>query len=131
MTSRKNPARAGAGAPLRAAVLLCAALLAQGASAHALLVGSEPADQAVLQAGPEAVLLRFNSKLEKGLSKVELLGEQGAATPLSPSPGAGEPAELLLELPALEAGAYTVRYKVLATDGHTTEGILRFTVAAP
>ena len=38
--------------------------------------------------------------------------------------------EIALELPALSAGAFVLRYKVLAVDGHVTENLLRFTVAA-
>jgi methionine-rich copper-binding protein CopC len=33
-----------------------------------------------------------------------------------------------VDLPPLAAGAYGLRYKVLAVDGHVTESVLRFTV---
>ena len=37
----------------------------------------------------------------------------------------------MLPLGQLAPGAYLVRYKVLAVDGHITEGILRFSVLEP
>ena len=37
---------------------------------------------------------------------------------------------LVVSLPPLAAGAYMIRYKVLAADGHFTENVLRFKVPA-
>ncbi|HKA29726.1 MAG TPA: copper resistance protein CopC [Candidatus Binatia bacterium] len=34
-------------------------------------------------------------------------------------------------MPALPPGFYALQYKVLATDGHVTENVLRFRVEAP
>ncbi len=44
-----------------------------------------------------------------------------------------EPPADRIELPLtpLAPGAYVVRYKVLAVDGHITEGVLRFSVLEP
>ena len=52
-----------------------------------------------------------------------------AGTPAAP----GEhPANVLVvALPALTAGHYALKYKVLAADGHVTESVLRFQVTAP
>ena len=47
------------------------------------------------------------------------------------SPTGTKPSELLVDLPALPPGAYALHYKVLAVDGHVTESVLRFRVAAP
>ncbi len=41
---------------------------------------------------------------------------------------AAAPEVLVVSLPRLKSGAYALRYTVLATDGHTTPGILRFTI---
>ena len=38
---------------------------------------------------------------------------------------------LVVPLQPLTPGVYIVRYRVLAADGHVTEGALRFTVKAP
>ncbi len=41
------------------------------------------------------------------------------------------PDRIVLPLAKLRPGAYVVRYKVLAVDGHITEGALRFSVLEP
>jgi copper resistance protein C len=42
----------------------------------------------------------------------------------------GEPGKVSVTVPPLAPGTYGLRYKVLAADGHVTESVLRFTVAA-
>jgi len=124
----------GWGAVLRAWAF-GAALLAQDsgvATAHAIILESEPAAGAELAEPPARVYLRFNSKLEKRLSHVTLTGADGRLVPLAIKADRGEtPDRIVLPLGSLRPGAYVVRYKVLATDGHITEGALRFTVLEP
>ncbi len=36
--------------------------------------------------------------------------------------------QVIAELPSLKPGVYLIRYKVLARDGHISEGEIRFTV---
>ena len=102
------------------------------AIAHALVLESNPTQGATLTAPPTHVFLRFNSKLEKRLSHVSLAPEKGkpVALPISVN-GQDQPDRIDLPLAPLAPGAYVVRYKVLAVDGHITEGILRFSVAEP
>jgi hypothetical protein len=124
----------GWGATLRAGVL-GAALLAQdpgAASAHAIILESEPAAGAKLAEPPARIYLRFNSKLEKRLSHVTLAATDGRPVPLPVvADGSEELDRIVLPLGSLRPGAYVVRYKVLAADGHITEGALRFTVLEP
>lgn len=97
------------------------------AAAHAVVIESSPADRAVLTRVPPEIRLRFNAKLEKNLVHAKLERADGASqTLVDVSPHA---ARLRFTLPAdLQAGAYTLKYKVLATDGHATQGVLRFTL---
>ena len=124
----------GGGAALRAWAL-CAALLAWDpgtAAAHAIILESEPAAGAKLVEPPARIYLRFNSKLEKRLSRVTLASADGRPVPLPAVAEGGEmPDRIVLPLGKLPAGAYVVRYKVLAADGHITEGALRFAVLEP
>ncbi len=81
---------------------------------------------------PARIYLRFNSKLEKRLSRVTLASADGRPVPLPAVAEGGEmPDRIVLPLGKLRAGAYVVRYKVLAADGHITEGALRFAVLEP
>lgn len=124
----------GWGATLRA-LALCAALLAQdpgAAGAHAIVLESEPAAGAKLADPPTRIYFRFNSKIEKRLSHVTLTAADGRPVPLPvPADGSERPDRIVLPLGSLRPGAYVARYKVLAADGHITEGALRFTVLEP
>ena len=107
---------------------LCGALAtANPAFAHAVVVRSSPPDRAVLTRVPEQIVLKFNAKLEKKLVHVKLDRADGATQTLVDA--APEPAVVRVRLPGdLQAGPYTLHYKVLATDGHATQGVLRFTL---
>ncbi len=124
----------GWGAALRAWAL-CAVLLAQdpgAAGAHAIILESEPAAGAKLAEPPTRIYLRFNSKLEKRLSQVTLTAADGRLVPAAVKTDGSEKSDrIVLPLGSLRPGAYVVRYKVLAADGHITEGALRFTVLEP
>jgi len=102
------------------------------AFAHALVLESRPAQGAQLTEAPREVYLRFNSKLEKHLSHVTIATDKGQPVALPIAVDGGEkPDRLVLPLAHLGPGSYLVRYKVLAVDGHITEGILRFSVLEP
>ena len=125
----------GPAAPLLLAGVLALVPIAMPSptAAHAIVLQSEPAAGAVLTTAPGRVVLRFNSKIEKRLSRVTLTASGGAPVPLAVASAAGgnesEPDRLVLPLQQLPPGSYVVRYKVLSADGHITEGALRFTVS--
>lgn len=106
---------------------LCALLVPGLAAAHAVVVASSPPNRAVLTRVPPEVELRFNANLEKKLVHVKLDRADGATQALTDI--APEPARIRVTLPQdLPAGVYKLHYKVLATDGHATQGVLRFTL---
>ena len=84
-------------------------------------------------AAPDRVVLRFNSKIEHGLSRatIEPVGGRPVALTAASSPeDRSAPDRLVIPLRPLGPGTYVVRYRVLAADGHLTEGALRFTIRA-
>jgi methionine-rich copper-binding protein CopC len=115
------------------AVQVLLAMLAVGpAHAHAILIESTPADNAVLKVEPREVILRFNARIEKGVSQFTLHDEKGRKIALPPQPkggGTSTPDRIIIELPGIGPGVYRLEYLVLAADGHATPGILRFTVS--
>lgn len=114
-------------------VLIGSALIgATPAAAHALVLESVPPRDAVLARSPERVLLRFNSKIEKGLTRLTLSGADGPPEILSTAGADGDPESdrVVVPLRPLPPGRYVIRYKVLSADGHVTEGALRFSVSA-
>ena len=100
------------------------------ALAHAVVVESNPSEGAVLKQAPERIQLRFNVKIEKALTRVSLTQGGKQKIKLPPSDfSKSAPNRLNVRLPPLEPGDYLLRYSVLAADGHTTQGALRFSVA--
>ena len=99
-------------------------------SAHAALLESTPRDGEVLAASPPAAVLRFNSRVEKRLTRVALTGPDGRSISLAVGPDlAGDPPDRVsIPLPPLPPGAYRLTYRVLAADGHATPGMIRFTI---
>jgi methionine-rich copper-binding protein CopC len=99
----------------------------QIAQAHAVVVKAIPTDRATLSKVPPEIALQFNATLEKKLVHLKLERADGSSQRLTDI--APEPAVVRCTLPQdLIPGAYTLKYKVLATDGHATQGVLRFTL---
>jgi methionine-rich copper-binding protein CopC len=113
--------------PLRfAAAGVAFALTASQAFAHAHLLKSEPAADAVV-ATPAQIALHFNEKLEGRFSGFDVL--QGEAkTPVKVALGAD--GATLVGAPAkpLAPGAYKVQWHAVGHDGHRLTGGFAFTV---
>jgi methionine-rich copper-binding protein CopC len=98
------------------------------AGAHAVVIESSPKDKEILTRPPKEVSLRFNSKIEKSLARISLTGNGGRKIPLPRLTAGGPPNQLIISLPGIGPGDYTLRYRVLSTDGHATSGVLRFNI---
>ncbi len=96
------------------------------AAAHAILMASDPPVQGRLAAGTDTVTLRYNSRVDHARSSLVLTRPDGSTERL-PVEG-GSPADALATRVALVPGAYSLRWQVLATDGHITRGDVPFTV---
>jgi methionine-rich copper-binding protein CopC len=100
------------------------------ARAHAVLVRSSLTDAPVRPDTAATVTLRFNAGVEVDLSRVALVDAAHDERPLDIGPGANK-GEIVVHVPALGTGGYGLKYRVMAVDGHLTDGMLRFTVTAP
>src|SRR5262249_2840391 len=102
-------------------------LFLSSALAHAVLLESNPSLEGRV-AGPEvAVKLRFNVRIDAGRSRLLLIRPNGSIEALEISKDA--PADTLsANAKDLSAGAYRLRWQVLASDGHITRGEIPFTV---
>ncbi|HUM18094.1 MAG TPA: copper resistance CopC family protein [Candidatus Nitrosotalea sp.] len=101
------------------------------AQAHAIILESEPRHGDLVPA-PKRLLLRFNSRIEKPLCLVQLVGgprKRSVALMRQEADTAID--TLIYALPPLEPGPYQARWKVMAADGHVTEGTVLFTVTGP
>ena len=95
--------------------------------AHAILIDSAPAHGAVLDTSPPTIVMHFNVRLEQALARVNLIALRKELVRLDVTAGSTDD-RLVVHVPPLSAGVYTVMYKVLAKDGHVSEGRLQFTV---
>lgn len=112
------------------ACLCQVAALVAGAYAHAIVINSEPDDGGV-GPPPHRLLLHFNSRIERTLCSVTLVGPKGGHVLLLHQETTAAPDTLTYSLPALSPGHYLARWKVMSSDGHLTEGTVTFSVRPP
>jgi methionine-rich copper-binding protein CopC len=98
------------------------------ALAHAIIVAAQPAAGTTVTGPDVDVVFTFNVRIDGARSKLILTGPDGGTSEivLTPNPS---PAILAGRLTGLVAGAYSIRWQVLATDGHITRGDVPFVVA--
>ena len=107
------------------AALLCAALAGGSpALAHAIIVESLPAVDEAVKAPDITLRLRFNSRIDQERSRLTLSGG-GKSWPLAMTV-ASSPDTLEAKATGLPPGPYTLRWQVLAVDGHITRGDIPF-----
>ena len=113
----------------RLAIAALALVVSINASAHAILTDSTPKANGSVPAGHLALVLKYNSKIDQGRSKLVLVASDKSETPLAITANADKPNELD-STADLKPGTYTVHWQALALDGHITRGDLPFTVTA-
>ena len=98
--------------------------------AHARLLRSTPADNAVLVESPTALSLWFSEKPELRLTKIQLLDSAGKAIPV------GAVARIATDAmgvtvgitDSLPNGRYSISWRTTGADGHLSTGKISFTV---
>jgi hypothetical protein len=113
-----------------AALAVAAALIgAPQAHAHAVLDHSSPAVGSSVSGAPGAVTMWFTQELEPAFSSATVTDASGRNVA---SGGAqvdpNDRTELRVPLRPLPPGTYSVAWRVLSVDTHTTEGHFTFTV---
>src|SRR5215475_7527881 len=98
--------------------LLAAVTFVPGASAHAVLLRSDPADGAVLGRSPAAVRLVFAGGFRPASGNRAIRNGDGSVL-AGPPRVEGKGRVLVLPLqPGLAAGDYSVRWSIVSDDGH-------------
>jgi methionine-rich copper-binding protein CopC len=115
-------------APCLLVAALALGLVASRGGAHAIVRHAAPADGETV-ADPRQISLTFNSRIEQRFSSMVLEGPGSLRRPLGRVASLATANKLVCALPPLEPGRYRVRWRVLAADGHITEGSLGFTVS--
>jgi len=127
---RRYRTRAGLVAPglaLLAAMLLVTLVAAHGAE----LLGADPAPGAVLDTPPGQVRTWFGGELNVDKSLLQVFdgdGRQVDNRDGGVDTNDSDHASMVVSLPALPDGAYTVRWYAVLGDGDPTEGLFHFTI---
>lgn len=116
---------------------VCAALaasltvgLAAPAFAHAHLRAASPAVGSIVAAAPETVECSFTEALEPRFSALEVRDAAGRQVDSADMRlDANDPRRMIVHVPKLGAGVYTVIWHATSVDTHRTEGRFGFTVA--
>lgn len=105
------------------------ALQPPAAQAHAILEGSSPPIGGSVKAGAVTLRLRFNSRIDHRRSRLTLTAPDGHQRIVTMDRGSAP--DIINAHLDLKPGAYTLRWLVLAVDGHITRGDVPFTVTGP
>jgi copper transport protein len=113
-------------------LLLTALVLPSEAFGHATLKRAEPTYRERLAAGPAAVVLTFDQEVTAFPDSIVVRNARGVVFSDDAATGA-DTRVVLVPLRKMPKGAYTVRWHVLASDGHPASGLYTFgvQVAAP
>ncbi|MEU6365049.1 copper resistance protein CopC [Streptomyces sp. NPDC046931] len=101
------------------------------ASAHAALIGSDPAQGTVVDKAPTQVTLTFSENVALSDGSLRVLDPQGQRV------DTGKPSNLSGTMygvrvrAGLPKGTYTVTYQVVSADSHPVSGAFTFSVGAP
>ena len=97
--------------------------------AHAQLIKAEPARRATLDKAPTEVRLWFNEEIEGAYTSLSVLGtNEKSVTDAKPKVVLDDPKSVVLSLPELSPGKYTVKFRVLSVDGHIVDESFNFKV---
>jgi methionine-rich copper-binding protein CopC len=102
---------------------------ASPALAHALLERAVPPVGGEVVGPPHQIVLTFTEGVEPLFSTIQLHDAHGSVVPAGkPQRPPGSDRQLVLDLPPLPSGEYTVIWHVTSVDTHKTEGSYRFTI---
>ena len=99
------------------------------ARAHAVLLGTTPANHAVLARSPEEIRVTFDDAVRPGPGSAAIANDSGESI-LAGAPTVVGHSLILPLRHALARGAYSARWSIVAQDGHREQGVLAFAVGA-
>lgn len=109
--------------------MLSLLLGAAPAHAHATLLGTDPAEGAVLEASPREVTFTFDEPVSVTGQSVRLFDAAGEELEAS---AAAEGTTIVADVPdELGEGSYVVVWRAVSDDGHPISGSLTFSVGTP
>ena len=110
---------------------LAALAAASGASAHAVLIGTTPGNDSVLERSPALVSLRFNEPVETAFGSVRVYDSTARRVDSGDSVRPDERSVGVAIDERLAKGTYTVTWRAISADAHPVSGAFVFHVEAP
>lgn len=111
-------------------VLACGLVIAAHADAHAFLDHALPAVGSTIHSAPPEVRLWFTQELEPAFSAAQVTDQTGKRIDKADARvDENDRTLVIVSLPSLAPGRYTVHWRVLSVDTHATEGDYSFDVA--
>jgi copper transport protein len=102
---------------------------AQLASAHAILLISEPAPSAVLDQSPTEIALFFNEFVDTVFGKIRILDSSGNVVQIiKPVRDAANQTIVRAPISKLKEGTYVVVWRVASADSHPVQGSFAFQI---
>lgn len=103
-------------------------LVANAASAHAMLDHASPRVGSSNASAPREVVLWFTEAIEPSFSSIEVRAADGTRVEAGKAARGGDGTQLRVSLKALKPGTYRVQWRVLSVDTHRTQGDFTFSV---
>lgn len=96
---------------------------------HAYLERASPPPGSEIPASPPELAITFTGGIEPLFTTIEVHGADGSAVPLGAAHLAADGnRQLIVALPKLPPGTYTVIWHATSVDTHKTEGNYQFTI---
>ncbi|QSB13772.1 copper resistance protein CopC/CopD [Natronosporangium hydrolyticum] len=105
-------------------------LLAAPASAHANLLGTDPANGSVVSQPPEQIVLTFSEPVRLIPDRITVVAPDGEPVPLGEPRVEGTDVVVPVER-VTTMGTYLVSYRVISQDSHPVGGSITYSVGAP
>jgi copper transport protein len=101
------------------------------ASAHAVLVGTDPPSGAVLGTMPAKATLTFSESVRPVSGKIQVVGPDGKRIAAGAPTTSGAAVTIPLRAADDPRGTYLITYRVISADTHPVAGTITFSVGAP
>ena len=126
-----HPSRRSCRLVLVAIAALVALAMVPAAGAHARLITTEPANDAVLEQSPGFVLLRFDEPVETAFGAIRVYDAQARRVDAGKVERPSETEARVALDRRLARGTYTATWRAVSADGHPISGAFVFHVGAP
>jgi methionine-rich copper-binding protein CopC len=98
--------------------------------AHAFPEAEQPLVGSTVTAPPDRVTIKYDAPIQSLFATLKVLDRTGKSVAAGAPKVGPDHRTLSVKLKTLKPGNYTVKWSVVAEDGHRTEGSYGFTLAA-